>query len=152
MRIVVLHGPNLNRLGTRQPELYGTTTLTDIDAMLHELAAQLNVELRTEQHNGEGALIDAVHRADVADAILINPAAYTHTSVALRDALLAVELPTWSVHLTEPRTREPYRQVDLIEDLCVGRTAGRGAASYTEALSELINWLNTRAKKPHLSA
>jgi 3-dehydroquinate dehydratase-2 len=150
MRIAVLHGPNLNLLGSRQPELYGHTTLAQIDADLTVMAKTLGARVDCEQHNGEGDLVEAVHRASSAQGILINPAAYTHTSVALRDALLAVDLPTWSVHLTEPKTRETFRQIDLIEDLCVGRTAGLGAASYSEALRKLVSWLQTRAKKPHL--
>ena len=150
MLIVVLHGPNLNLLGSRQPDVYGTTTLTELNADLQLLANDLGVRLHTEQHNSEGALIDAVHAAAGADAILINPAAYTHTSVALRDALLAIDKPTWSVHLTEPKSREDFRHTDLIEDLCIGRTAGFGVASYTQALRKLVIWLQTRAKKPHL--
>jgi len=150
MRIVVLHGPNLNLLGRRQPELYGTTTLEQINEDLARLAQELAIDIACEQHNGEGALVEAVHAADPADGILINPAAYTHTSVALRDAILAMAIPTWSVHLTEPKSREDFRKVDLIEDLCVGRTAGSGAASYREALRELVSWLHMRAKKPHL--
>ena len=150
MRIAVLHGPNLNLLGTRQPELYGSTTLAKIDADLVELADELGVVITCEQHNSEGGLVDAVQRAASAQGILINPAAYTHTSVALRDALLAIGTPTWSVHLTEPKARESFRQIDLIEDLCVGRTAGLGAASYSQALRKLVSWLQTRAKKPHL--
>jgi 3-dehydroquinate dehydratase II len=150
MRIVVLHGPNLNLLGKRQPDLYGRTTLDELNAQLIKLAQEQSIEIEFEQHNGEGALVEAVHAAHEADAILINPAAYTHTSVALRDALLAIAVPTWGVHLTEPKEREPFRQIDLIEDLCIGRTAGSGVASYTEALRELVSWLHMRAKKPHL--
>ena len=150
MLIVVLHGPNLNLLGSRQPDLYGTTTLADLDDDLKRLASELGVQLHAEQHNSEGGLIDAVHAAASADAILINPAAYTHTSIALRDALLAIDKPTWSVHLTEPKHREDFRHKDLIEDLCIGRTAGFGSASYTQALRKLVIWLQTRAKKPHL--
>jgi 3-dehydroquinate dehydratase-2 len=150
MLIVVLHGPNLNLLGSRQPDLYGTTTLSQLNDDLKRLADELGVQLRTEQHNSEGALIDAVHAAASADAILINPAAYTHTSIALRDALLAINKPTWSVHLTEPKNREDFRHTDLIEDLCIGRTAGFGVASYTQALRKLVIWLQMRAKKPHL--
>ena len=150
MWIAILHGPNLNLLGQRQPELYGTTTLAQIDEGLAKLGQELGVRITCEQHNSEGGLIDAVQAAASAQGILINPAAYTHTSVALRDAILAVDVPTWSVHLTEPKSREPFRQVDLIDDLCVGRTAGLGAASYSQALRKLVSWLQTRAKKPHL--
>jgi len=150
MFIVVLHGPNLNLLGSRQPDLYGTTTLAELNEDLKRIANDLDVRLHLEQHNSEGALIDAIHAAGSADAILINPAAYTHTSIALRDALLAIDKPTWSVHLTEPKTREPFRHTDLIEDLCIGRTAGFGVGSYTQALRKLVIWLQTRAKKPHL--
>ena len=150
MLIYVLHGPNLNLLGSRQPDLYGTTTLDELNCTLVQVADDLGVQLHTEQHNSEGALIEAVHQAVTADGILINPAAYTHTSIALRDALLAIDKPTWSVHLTEPKDREDFRQVDVIEDLCIGRTAGLGVASYTQALRKLVIWLRARAKKPHL--
>ena len=110
----------------------------------------MGVSLGCEQHNSEGTLIEAVHRSAQGQGVLINPAAYTHTSVALRDAILAVGVPTWEVHLSEPNDREVFRQVNFLEDIVVGRTAGLGAQSYTQALRQLVTWLQTRAKKPHL--
>jgi 3-dehydroquinate dehydratase-2 len=150
VHISVVHGPNLNLLGSRQVELYGSVTLVQINDELEQIAHELGLAVHCEQHNGEGALVDAVQAAAASDALLINPAAYTHTSVALRDAILAVAIPTWAVHLTEPNRREEFRRVDLISDIVIGRTAGLGAASYSEALRKLASWLQTRAKKPHL--
>ena len=150
MHISVVHGPNLNLLGSRQVELYGLVTLAQINSDLEQIASELGLTIHYEQHNGEGALVDAVQAAATSDALLINPAAYTHTSVALRDAILAVAIPTWAVHLTEPNNRETFRRVDLISDVVIGRTAGLGAASYSEALRKLVSWLRMRAKKPHL--
>ena len=150
MHISVVHGPNLNLLGSRQVELYGVVTLAQINSDLEQIASDLGLTIHCEQHNGEGALVDAVQAAAMSDALLINPAAYTHTSVALRDAILAVAIPTWAVHLTEPNSRETFRRVDLISDVVIGRTAGLGAASYSEALRKLVSWLRMRAKKPHL--
>jgi 3-dehydroquinate dehydratase-2 len=150
VHISVVHGPNLNLLGSRQVELYGRVTLAQINSDLEQIASDLGLTIHCEQHNGEGALVDAVQAAATSDALLINPAAYTHTSVALRDAILAVAIPTWAVHLTEPNSRETFRRVDLISDVVIGRTAGLGAASYSEALRKLVSWLRMRAKKPHL--
>jgi 3-dehydroquinate dehydratase-2 len=150
VHISVVHGPNLNLLGSRQVELYGVVTLAQINSDLEQIASDLGLTIHCEQHNGEGALVDAVQAAATSDALLINPAAYTHTSVALRDAILAVAIPTWAVHLTEPNSRETFRRVDLISDVVIGRTAGLGAASYSEALRKLVSWLRMRAKKPHL--
>ena len=143
LRLLVLHGPNLNLLGLREPERYGTTRLAEVDEELCELAQRGGHTLRCIQHNGEGQLIDAIQQMLLQEeaGLLINPAAYTHTSVALRDALLAVDRPVWEVHITDPATREPFRQVNLIEDLCVGRTVGRGVAGYSEALRGLLEYL-----------
>jgi 3-dehydroquinate dehydratase-2 len=130
--------------------VHGRVTLAQINSDLEQIASDLGLTIHCEQHNGEGALVDAVQAAATSDALLINPAAYTHTSVALRDAILAVAIPTWAVHLTEPNSRETFRRVDLISDVVIGRTAGLGAASYSEALRKLVSWLRMRAKKPHL--
>jgi 3-dehydroquinate dehydratase-2 len=143
LRVRVLHGPNLNLLGTREPERYGSVTLAEIDASLAEVALELGVEIVTSQHNGEGELVDAVQEAarDGYAGILINPAAYTHTSVALRDALLAVGLPMVEVHLTNTSAREEFRQTSLIADLAAARVMGFGADSYLYGLRGLIRLL-----------
>jgi len=146
MRILVLHGPNLNLLGTRQPELYGRASLDEIDAAITERAGQLGVEVRTLQSNSEGALVDAVQAArDSAAGIIINPAGYSHTSVALRDSLLAVSLPAVEVHLTNPAAREEFRHVDLVAGACLGVVAGFGMSGYLVALELLVAHLRDRS-------
>lgn len=142
LRILVLHGPNLNLLGTREPDVYGRTTLAEIDDMLRRGTTDAGAEFRVVQSNHEGVLIDAVHDAAVwADGILINPAAYTHTSVALRDAIAAVDLPTVEVHLSNLHVRERFRRRSLIAPVCVGRIEGFGAASYRYGLTALVDHL-----------
>jgi 3-dehydroquinate dehydratase-2 len=143
LRIRVLHGPNLNLLGIREPERYGSATLPEIDASLGEIAAELGVEIVCSQHNGEGELVDAIQAAarDGFAGFLINPAAYTHTSVALRDALLAVGLPMVEVHLTNTSAREEFRQTSLVADLAAARVMGFGADSYLYGLRGLIRIL-----------
>jgi len=150
MRLTVLHGPNMNLLGQREPERYGSATLAELNQQLTDLAEAMGVALRIEQHNYEGGLVEAVHRAAAGDGLLINPAAYTHTSVALRDALLGTGIPTVEVHMTEPKTREAFRQINMIEDIALARFAGAGVASYTEGLRKLVDLLRERAKNPHL--
>lgn len=140
--ILVVHGPNLNSLGTREPHIYGAVTLAQIDAALHHTAERCNVELRIVQSNHEGVLIDSLHEnTDWADAILINPAAYSHTSIALRDALLAVRLPAVEVHLTNLQSRDPFRHDSLTAAVCVGVVMGFGARSYTVGLMALLDLL-----------
>jgi len=127
----VLHGPNLNLIGTREPELYGRATLQEIEGRMHQLARELGLSLVTFQSNSEGALIDRIQAArGAAAAILINAAAYTHTSIAIRDALRAVELPVIEVHLSNVYKREPFRHPSLIADVAVGQIVGFGADSY----------------------
>lgn len=129
--VLVLHGPNLNLLGTREPEIYGRDTLADIDARLDRLADSLGVQVETFQSNGEGALIDRVQAArGSAAAIVINAGGYTHTSVALRDALAATGLPIVEVHLSNLHKRESFRHRSLIADIAVGQVLGFGALSY----------------------
>ena len=129
--VLVVHGPNLNLLGTRQPETYGTTTLDEINADLDQLAAQLGLELRIVQSNHEGEIVEAIHAAhEWAHAVLINPAAFTHYSVAIRDALEAVDLPIVEVHLSNIHAREQFRSRSLIAPIAVGQISGFGAASY----------------------
>ncbi|HUY56858.1 MAG TPA: type II 3-dehydroquinate dehydratase [Candidatus Micrarchaeaceae archaeon] len=141
-----MHGPNLNLLGTREPELYGRASLDEIDAAITERAGQLGVEVRTLQSNSEGALVDAVQAArDSAAGIIINPAGYSHTSVALRDSLLAVSLPAVEVHLTNPAAREEFRHVDLVAGACLGVVAGFGMSGYLVALELLVAHLRDRS-------
>ncbi len=132
---MVLHGPNLNLLGSREPELYGSETLEEINGRLERLAAELGVEIVVRQSNHEGELVEAIQEApDVAEALIINPAAYTHTSVAIRDALLAVGLPALEVHLSNPQQRETFRHESLIADVVIGTVSGFGPMSYELAL------------------
>ena len=143
LRIRVLHGPNLNLLGVREPDRYGTVTLEQINDALRSRAEALDVEVVGSQHNGEGELVDAVQEAsrDGYDGVLINPAAYTHTSVALRDALLAVGLPTVEVHLTNTHAREEFRHTSLIADVAVARVMGFGDQGYLYGLDGLVRYL-----------
>lgn len=134
--ILVLHGPNLNLLGTREPEIYGSLTLADIDARLAAIAKTGNARLETFQSNHEGHLVDRIQaaREDGTDFIIINPAAYTHTSVAIRDALAAVALPFIEVHLSNVHRREAFRRHSYFSDLAVGVIAGLGVGGYDAAL------------------
>jgi 3-dehydroquinate dehydratase-2 len=132
-RVLVLNGPNLNLLGTREPEIYGLTTLAEIDASLVRRGAELGLEVETFQSNHEGELIDRLHRRDF-DWAIVNAGGLTHTSVSLRDALLGVARPFVEVHLSDPSTREPFRHVNFLQDVAVERIVGRGAAGYTQAL------------------
>lgn len=139
MRILVLHGPNLNLLGTREPETYGRTTLAEIDAGLVALAAALGGSVHAVQSNHEGVLVDTIHAArGQFDAILINPGGLTHTSVVLRDALLGVGLPFVEVHLSNVHAREPFRRTSLLSDVARGVVTGFGPRSYELGLRALI--------------
>ena len=142
-KLLVLHGPNLNLLGTREPERYGHATLAEIDAELARIATASGHELATFQSNAEHALIERVHaaRADGTAFVLINPAAFTHTSIALRDALAAVALPFVEVHLTNVHAREPFRRHSYFSDLAVGVIAGFGAHGYVLALEAALRRL-----------
>jgi len=138
-RILVVHGPNLNLLGQREPEVYGRTTLAEIDAELTHLAEQAGAALESFQSNHEGALIDRLQAARGAvQGVLVNPAGLTHTSVALRDALVAVEAPVVEVHLSNPWAREPFRRRSLISGIAAGVVSGFGATSYRLGLLGLL--------------
>jgi 3-dehydroquinate dehydratase-2 len=138
--VLVLHGPNLNLLGTREPQTYGSTTLADIDAALAARAAEAGIGLATFQSNHEGALVDRIQAArdEGVDFIIINPAAYTHTSVAMRDALAAVAIPFVEVHLSNVHRREAFRHRSYFSDLAVGVICGLGWQGYLLALDYVL--------------
>ena len=141
MKILVLHGPNLNLLGRREPEIYGSMSLADINQKLLDRAESLGVTLDIYQSNHEGELIDYIQQTE-ADGILINPGGYTHTSVAIRDAISGVGLPTVECHLSNIHAREAFRQHSYISPVCVGQVSGFGGHSYLLALEGLVHWLN----------
>jgi 3-dehydroquinate dehydratase II len=147
-KVLVVHGPNLNLLGEREPEVYGRTTLGDIDRGLTALAGELGLEVESFQSNSEGALVDRIQAArGQIDLLIINPAAYTHTSVAIRDVILAIGVPCIEVHLSNVYKREPFRHHSTIADVAAGRIMGFGADSYMIALRAAKNML-----RPGLSA
>ena len=140
MKILVLHGPNLNMLGTREPTHYGNVTLAEIDAAIATLAGELGIEVETAQSNSESVLIDKIHSAaGSCHGIVINPAAFTHTSVALRDAISAVSLPAVEVHLSNIHGREKFRARSYIAPVALGQIAGFGADSYLIGLRAIFN-------------
>ena len=153
-KILVLHGPNLNLLGTREPEIYGRMTLAQIDADLHTRAREKGHALETMQSNAEHELVERVHAAGEHGTafILINPAAFTHTSVALRDALASVRIPFIEVHLSNPHAREAFRRQSYFSDLAVGVVSGFGADSYRYALDAAMKKLAAEIQEPSRDA
>lgn len=137
-RLLLVNGPNLNLLGTREPEVYGTATLADVERITADAAAEAGFETRSIQSNHEGVLIDAIHaaREDCA-GIVINPAGLTHTSVALRDALLGVEMPFAEVHISDVHAREQFRHFSYLEDVAAVRVIGEGVSGYADAVHQL---------------
>jgi len=144
MKLLILNGPNLNLLGIREPEIYGSLSYAELCARIEAHAKTLGVEVEIFQSNHEGALIDRLHAArGEADGVVFNPAAYTHTSIALLDALLAVRIPTVEVHLTDLGKREPFRQTSYLRAACVKTIMGRGADGYLEAMDYLAGGTTT---------
>ena len=135
VNVLVINGPNLNLLGSREPAIYGTTTLAEVDARCAAEARTLGMTIRCVQHNSEGAIVDELHAArDAYDAIVLNPGAYTHYAYAIRDAIAAIEVPTIEVHLTNTHAREPFRATSVIAPVCRGSIAGFGIESYALAV------------------
>lgn len=142
MKILILHGPNLNLLGAREPEIYGSMTLGDINTTLIELGKELGAELKCVQSNHEGALIDALQDAQTwANGVIFNPGGYTHTSIALRDAIVAIGIPVIEVHLSNVYAREEFRHTSMISAVCKGKIVGFGWRSYGLGLKALIDIL-----------
>lgn len=145
MKILVIHGPNLNLLGTREPAKYGVDTLDSINASLQELANQLQVQIEFFQSNIEGEIVDKIQQASKdCNGLVINPAAYTHTSIAIRDAIAAVAFPSVEVHLSNIHSREEFRHKSFIAPVCVGQISGFKADSYSLALRAIVKYLENK--------
>ena len=137
--ILLVNGPNLNLLGEREPEIYGKTTLAELEAMVQKRARELGADVRAFQSNHEGALVDEMHRSRRwANGVIFNPGAFTHYSYALRDAIVACKLRVVEVHLSDITRREPWRRVSVLEEVCAHRVLGKGVAGYIEALEWLL--------------
>lgn len=148
MRLLVLHGPNLNLLGEREPSVYGSQTLAEIDGAIQTLARELGVDVRCAQHSGEGAIIDELHAArHDCDAVVINPGAYTHYSIAIADAIAAIGIPVVEAHLSNLAAREPFRRVSVTAARCAGSIAGFGGNSYLLALRAAVQCARERGEK-----
>ena len=146
MKFLIINGPNLNMLGIREPQIYGSNTYQDLVEYVSDFCAQRGVETEFVQSNHEGDLVDAIQRAyfDKVDGIIINPAAYTHTSVALLDALKSVQIPTVEVHLSKVEEREDFRQVSYLRQACIRTISGHGFAGYSMAAVTLLDYLSGR--------
>ncbi len=141
-RILIIHGPNLNMLGKREPDIYGHQSLAEIDARLKKKGERLEIDVETFQSNHEGALVDKIQQAaGTVHGVVINPAAYTHTSVAIRDALAMLDIPIVEIHLSNIYRREPFRHTSMIADIVTARIAGFGSYGYTLALEGLAGML-----------
>jgi 3-dehydroquinate dehydratase II len=144
-RVLVIHGPNLNLLGAREPELYGRESLADVNAALAALAAELGLTVESLQSNHEGEIVTAIQNArDRFDAVLINPGAYTHTSIAIRDAFLGTKIPFVEVHLSNVHAREDFRRHSYLSDIAKGTIAGFGIDSYLLGFRAIASWLNRK--------
>ncbi len=140
-KILIIHGPNLNLLGEREPDIYGKFTIEDINSKLFDLAKKRNVELEIFQFNHEGEIVEIIHKKrNWAELIIINPAAYTHTSIAIRDAILSVKIPVIEVHLSNIYRREKFRHKSFISDIAIGTISGFGEKSYYLALLAAVDW------------
>lgn len=142
MKILIINGPNINMLGIREPEIYGRDTYEDLIEHIKKAASHMNVEAAFFQSNHEGAIVDAIQEAyGIYDGIVLNPAAYTHTSVAILDALKAVKIPTVEVHISDVDSREEFRRISFVRPVCIGTISGRGFNGYVEAIELLITKL-----------
>lgn len=147
MKILVINGPNINMLGIREPEIYGKGTLHDLEEMIKKKAEELGVEVEFFQSNHEGALVDRIQEAyGRIDGIVMNPAAYTHTSVAILDAVKAVGIPTVEVHISDPDTRDEFRKISYVRAACIATVKGKGFAGYLEAMEILANAVSDRRR------
>lgn len=147
VKILVINGPNINMLGIREPEIYGKGTLRDLEEMINKKAEELGVEVEFFQSNHEGALVDRIQEAyGRIDGIVMNPAAYTHTSVAILDAVKAVGIPTVEVHISDPDTRDEFRKISYVRAACIATVKGKGFAGYLEAMEILVNAVSDRRR------
>ncbi len=149
MKILVMNGPNLNLLGVREPDIYGKETYASLLEKIASYATLRGVDVQFVQSNHEGALVDAIHDAYYGgvDGIVMNPGAYTHTSIALLDALKATKLPAVEIHIYDPDTREPFRRISYVRAACIATVAGHGTNGYLEATDILIDYLNKQSKE-----
>ena len=143
LKFVIIHGPNLNLLGEREPEIYGKATISNINDAINELASNLNIQTKIFQSNHEGSIIDFLHEnRKWAHGVVINPGAYTHYSYAIHDAIAAIQLPTVEVHLSDIHHREGFRRISVIKEVCITQISGKGVNSYLEGIQYLRNFLS----------